>query len=122
MAPVAGIIAVVSDTLGGQELLDLAGPGATYRRLDHWVSRGYVHPANRRASSGVPRRFTQFEARVFTLTVHLAVECGLIPEIAASAARTLLESGTGSIPLGEGVTLHVEMSDRRWSEPESTSA
>jgi DNA-binding transcriptional MerR regulator len=38
---------------------------ATYRQLDHWVRKGYLHPENPEPGSGSVRRFSVDAYRAF---------------------------------------------------------
>jgi hypothetical protein len=64
--------------------------GVTYRRLDHWVRRGYLRPgrqeAGTRHSSGSYRTWTPAELETARLMGRLT-RAGLTPAAAAKAAR-----------------------------------
>lgn len=77
--------------------------GITYRQLDYWVRRGYVHPRDRRKnSSGIPREFSDDELAVAARMGRL-IDRGFTPKAAARIARVT----PGYVHLGKGVHLHL---------------
>ena len=72
--------------------------GVTYRQLDHWVAKGYLHPDPRdHAVSGVTRTWPDGEVRVASVMGRL-VAAGLSPELAHRVAR--MTEGGGEIAPG----------------------
>ena len=63
----------------------VAATGATYRMLDHWVRRNYLHP-DHAGGTGHPRTWPAEEIRVARRMVEL-VAAGLTVEAAHHAAR-----------------------------------
>lgn len=59
--------------------------GATFRRLDHWVRRGYLKPEGG-DGSGRPRVWPEREVQVAVAMVRY-IEAGLTVQAAADAAR-----------------------------------
>jgi len=60
--------------------------GVTYRQLDHWCRRGYLHPANGHPGSGNRRTWTDSELAVaHRMAQH--VRNGMYPRAAAQLAR-----------------------------------
>lgn len=62
--------------------------GITYRRLDLWISRGWVRVENPHPGSGHARNLTQYEAAVARLLAVLT-KGGVHPATAARLARNL---------------------------------
>ena len=62
----------------------------TFRRLDHWIRRGYVHATG--GGSGNARDLDEDEARVVQV-MALLVDFGMRPAAAANLARPLLVDG-----------------------------
>lgn len=62
--------------------------GATYRQIDYWISKGYLHPLRRRGAdgSGSPRVWPGSEIRVAE-RMAILVTVGLTPAAAHHAAR-----------------------------------
>lgn len=60
--------------------------GATYRQLDHWCRRGYLHPDGEGLGQGRPRTWPPEEVRVVAVMVRL-VAAGISPTVAAEVAR-----------------------------------
>ena len=66
-------------------------PGMTYRRFDHWCSKGYIQfdiERDKSEGSGNWRTLSEREVRAVTLMTEL-VNLGLTPAKAAPLARTL---------------------------------
>ena len=74
-------------------------PGITYRRLDHWIRKGYISCGfeGDECGSGHWRTLDGAEIRVVALMVAL-VTAGLTPAAAAPVARSLAVNK--SAPLG----------------------
>jgi len=72
----------------------------SYRRLDHWVRRGYLHPADAAPGSGYSRDWSADELRVAARMARL-VNAGLRPDVAAVWARC----SQWPVDLAPGVTL-----------------
>lgn len=62
--------------------------GATYRQIDYWERRGYIHadPRPKGSTSGTPRTWAAEELRV-AREMALLVSVGVLPEAAHRAAR-----------------------------------
>lgn len=75
----------------------------TYRQLDHWCRRGYLHPKDPLPGSGNQRDWTADELRVAERMARLR-RAGLDLEIAADLAR----SGEWPVSIGPGLTLMLE--------------
>lgn len=58
----------------------------TYRRLDYWTSKGYLCPEGG-VGSGRVRRWPDEEIAVLALMCRYVDELGVIPSVAAYAAR-----------------------------------
>lgn len=82
--------------------------GVTYRQLDYWVRKGWVHPDPRpHAASGVTRTWPADEVRVARVMGRL-VAAGLSPDAAHTAARA--PGATAELAPGVWVTFD----SRRW--------
>lgn len=98
--------------MGAADLL-AACPWVTYRQLDHWTRRGWLHP--RRVpvpvgaptdGPGVPRLWPPREAQVARIMAAL-VRAGLTPAAAAAGARAAVldpDGRTFLAPLPGGVS------------------
>lgn len=64
---------------------DIVGGGLTYRKLDHWVRKGYITPLHEVHGAGNKRSFSRQEARVARRMQSL-IEAGLTLEAAAKYA------------------------------------
>lgn len=83
-----------------------AVPGLTYRALDHWSRKGYLHPANPDCGSGRRRTWPAGEVEVAQL-MHVLVTAGLSPAGAERAARNggVLSDGVWVVVSLDGLTL-----------------
>jgi hypothetical protein len=72
--------------------------GITYRQLDHWVTRGYLHPRRRahNPGSGHPRTFTPREGDVAEAMAGL-VALGMLPAAAAKIGRRIVTKGEAKV-------------------------
>jgi MerR HTH family regulatory protein len=84
------------------ELNPLAA-GITYRQLDHWTKRGYLHAENPSPGSGRKRRWSEGEKQVAALMLRL-ISAGLTVEAASAVAR----SGTGVHHLAPSIWIAVD--------------
>lgn len=75
----------------------------TYRQLDHWARRGFLHPEMDGDGSGYPRTWSADELRVAERMARLR-RAGLDLEIAADLAR----SSEWPVTIGPGLTLMLE--------------
>ena len=76
-------------------------PGITYRRFDHWCSKGYIRfdiERGKSEGSGNWRTLSENEVRVVALMTDLTVTLGLRPDAAEPLARAL--AGGTTITLG----------------------
>jgi hypothetical protein len=80
-------------------LPDLAALGVTYRQLDYWTRRGYLHLTTPTPGYGHPRTWPPGELAVAERMAR-AVRAGLTPHAAHKAAR-------GTTDLGHGVTITI---------------
>lgn len=80
--------------------------GLTPRQLNYWVRRGYLRPETASPGTGSPRRWPPTEQDIARLMVRLT-RAGLIPAIAASAARVAIEHGVTEIVLSDGIVVGV---------------
>ncbi len=64
----------------------------TFRRLDHWIRRGYIHATVGGSGSGNTRDLDEHEARVVQV-MALLVDFGMRPDAAARWVRPLLVDG-----------------------------
>jgi len=73
-------------------------PGITYRRLDHWCTRGYIRCGfeTGEAGTGHWRTLDGAEVHVVELMVAL-VHAGVVPAVAATLARQLAGGGVGTL-------------------------
>ena len=75
-------------------------PGLTYRRFDHWCTRGYIHFLRENdmvaEGSGNWRTIAEDEVPVLTLLTEL-VTIGLLPQIAEPIARALTSGNVGTL-------------------------
>ena len=71
------------------ELVELAG--ITYRQLDYWTSKGYLHADANNPGSGNHRNFDGDEVSVAWLMAQF-VRAGMRPHAAADLARTELDA------------------------------
>lgn len=71
-------------------------PGLTYRMLDFWCTKNYLHPDAKAHGPGHSRIFSDAEVRV-ARTMATLVSIGMKPEAAARAARAALSVDAGDI-------------------------
>jgi hypothetical protein len=72
-------------------------PGITYRRFDHWCSKGYIRfdiERGKSDGSGNWRTLPEHEVRVVSLMVDLIATLGLRPDAAEPLARALAAGAT----------------------------
>lgn len=88
----------------------LAGSGASYRQLDHWVRSGYLNPERRpgkdedvERGSGYERLWSVRDLRVATIMVRLT-KIGLLAHVAADWAAAAVDHGVHTVD-AEGVSL-----------------
>lgn len=79
---------------------DLDALGVTYRQLDHWTRKGYLHPVQARPVSGYRRTWPPGELEVAERMARL-VGVGLLPSLAHRVAR-------GQCDVGRGVRITVD--------------
>lgn len=65
---------------------DIVGGGLTYRKLDHWVRKGYITPLHEVHGAGNKRSFSRRESGVARRMQEL-IEVGFTLEAAAKYAR-----------------------------------
>ena len=75
------------ERLVGTEAACLAA-GISYRRLDHWIMKGWIEADPVHPGSGRPRRMTEHEVAVARLMARL-VQSGVQPPTSARLARHL---------------------------------
>jgi hypothetical protein len=80
--------------------------GLSPRQLEYWVGRGYLRPETASPGTGFPRRWPPTEQQIAHLMVRLT-HAGLIPGVAASAARVAIEHGLTEIVLSDGIVVGV---------------
>jgi hypothetical protein len=85
----------------------LSIPGITYRRLDYWVRRGLLRPANPHDGSGTQRGWTGRDYRLATAILGLTT-AGLALDVAAAAAVAYVDEGVRTFTVGS-VTFTWEM-------------
>jgi DNA-binding transcriptional MerR regulator len=78
----------------------LAKAGISFRQLDYWTSRGYLHADNASPGTGNHRYWSGDELRV-AITMRRLVDAGLGPATAARVAR-------GEAEIGPGIRVTVE--------------
>lgn len=84
------------------EVVRLAG--ISYRKLDHWTRRGYVHPAGDPfPGSGNYRRYDDDEARIICALAKLAPM--ISPHFSYGSVIEALRSGATVFDLIPGVTV-----------------
>lgn len=93
-------------TIAGSTTEAARALGLTWRQLDHWANKGYLHPEGGRAH-GVARVWPEPELRIAALMVRLAA-AGMVLESAASVARSIVAFGLTEVELGEGITLKIQ--------------
>lgn len=85
----------------------LTTTGLTYRQLDHWTRRGWLHEAERAGTGpGYRRRWLPGERDVADVMARL-VDLGLAPDKAVTVARAATASAGGEVYCGGGVTITV---------------
>jgi hypothetical protein len=77
--------------------------GCTYRQLDHWTRRGWLHPTGG-GGFGLRRAWPEEEIRV-ARTMRRLVDVGLIPAAAAVVARGKPGAAVGLAP---GIVIEVQ--------------
>lgn len=78
--------------------------GITFRQLDYWARRGWLHPERRQLTrSGVSRRWPEKELAIARLMGRLTA-AGFAPQLAARYARDLAPRGE----IAPGIWLEVE--------------
>jgi hypothetical protein len=87
--------------------------GINYRQLDYWTNQGYLHCLDRKADkSGYPRRWPLAEREIAALMVRM-IKAGIVPAVAATAARDAIENHPDYAVIGNGLTIDLTTS---WSE------
>jgi hypothetical protein len=66
--------------------------GLTYRQVDHWTARGWLHPDAQHPGSGYQRRWPRTELEVARLMRRMT-NVGIEPWAAHSAARAMVNDG-----------------------------
>lgn len=81
--------------MGALELADRAG--VTYKQIDTWTKRRYLHPEPNPGGTGHKRAYKPGEVRIAQIIGTLTT-AGVTPSIAAQAARSaILEPDTNSL-------------------------
>ena len=73
--------------------------GVSYRRLDHWATRGYIGGGN--PGLGYERRFGSRDVALISYVMRLT-EAGLLVEPAVKVANELIDTGQ-PVPLAGGL-------------------
>jgi DNA-binding transcriptional MerR regulator len=77
--------------------------GITYRQLDYWTRRGYLHALNAGHGAGSVRQWSAFE-RLIASWIGRLTAAGLTLDAAARVARTA-RNGTCELAPGIRITL-----------------
>ncbi|MEV1201703.1 MerR family transcriptional regulator [Microbispora rosea] len=93
-------------TIAGSTTEAARALGLTWRQLDYWTNKGYLHPEGG-GSHGVARIWPEPELRIAALIARL-VAAGMVMESAASVARSVVAFGLVEVELGEGITLKIQ--------------
>lgn len=80
-----------------------AAADVTFRRIDFWTRSGYLHPATKAPGSGHQRLYPAGEVAVVRL-MRLLTADGLLPNVAVTRARELLDTGTTHLA---GMPIHL---------------
>lgn len=94
----------------------LAATGATYRQLDHWVRRGWLHPTDPAPGNGYRRDWPHLEMQVAALMRRLTA-AGININVAARLARALAGNGAWTVELGPGLLLTVQTGNNEQDGP-----
>jgi DNA-binding transcriptional MerR regulator len=99
--------------------LELAqAAGISYRQLDWWVRRKWLHPTGGKGS-GRQREFDEEEVAI-ALTAGQLLKLGFVPERAVRYARELQSSGTQSIDLDGWVLVRTASADPELAQETQT--
>lgn len=108
-------------------LADMLATGATYRRLDYWVRKGYLSPERGAPGSGYSREWTERDLRMVRHLVAFTY-AGFDLEAALSLTRLTLDDDADAItldtpsgPLTLGWRLHDEMAVAQPLEDEGST-
>lgn len=88
------------------QLLDKAN--ITYRQLDHWTRKGWVH-AYGGLGSGTSRSYSGAEIDIVVLMADL-IRVGISAEKAATIARKMVEKGEWQLTISTSPTAQVSLS------------
>jgi hypothetical protein len=87
--------------------------GITYRNLDHWVRRGWLHPEHVGRGPGSRRHWPTHEQQVAALMAR-CVNIGMTPALAARVARAAVGAvadGFALVVLADDMSLHVRIDE-----------
>ena len=91
---------------GAVTLDDMLATGATYRRLDHWVRRGWLSPEHAAPGSGFARAWTPRDLSIVRVLVRLT-SVGIPADVAAPWAVACVDEGRCTVTVN-GVTISWE--------------
>jgi DNA-binding transcriptional MerR regulator len=80
--------------------------GLSYRRLDHWATKGWIRPTHA-GGSGNARVWPETELRIADLMRRLTA-AGVATEVAARVARTCVEDDRLLVRIGPGLVLAID--------------
>jgi hypothetical protein len=77
----------------------------TKKQISHWIGRGWVHQAD--SGVGTGRTWLPGEWQIACVMARL-VQAGVVPVVAADAARAYVALGAAESELAPGVVLRIE--------------
>lgn len=86
---------------------DMLATGLTYRQIDYWCRQGYLRPLEATPGSGKARVWLSTERDV-ALLINRLLGVGVELQAAVQVARSVAESDTKRVDLGEGVVISIE--------------
>ena len=90
-----------------QELMEEFG--TSYRQLDYWIRREYIHTVpNERTGSGYSRQLSEDEIEIARYMIRL-INAGFVVGTAALVARRFVLEGTRETLLPDGVVIKMKV-------------
>lgn len=81
--------------------------GTSYRQLDYWIRKGYIHTVpNERAGSGYSRQLSEDEIQVARYMIRL-INAGFVVSTAALIARRFVLEDTRETLLPDGIVVKI---------------
>lgn len=95
---------MTTEVAGMLNMEEMLAAGLTPRQLHYWATKGWLRPTTASPGTGNRRHWPAPEKDIARLMVRL-LGAGLTIDVAAAAARVVVEHGQDQVTIGDGVTI-----------------